>query len=150
MWNYIFLFCTKKINDWILPSLTSPCALFWQENKYGRYPSQLEKEMLQNKRWSDFVIWMENDISIVVLICHFAYSTLLYFIFQWCGNYLYVLTLLVPFFIAYSTFSHGASFYFSNCSLHKRDTNNNKYVEKQMFKYKGQINKPHIHKTVVI
>ena len=89
--------------------------------------------MLQNKRWSDFVIWMENEVSIVVLICHFAYSTL-----------------VVAFFIAYSTFSHSASFSFSNCSLHKRDTNNNKYVEKQMFKYKGQINKPHIHKTIVI
>jgi hypothetical protein len=44
--------------------------------------------MLQNKRWSNFVIWMENEVSIVVLICHFAYSTL-----------------VVPFFITYSTFT---------------------------------------------
>ena len=44
--------------------------------------------MLHNKKWSDFVIWMENEVSIVVLICHFAYSTL-----------------VVPFFIAYSTFT---------------------------------------------
>ena len=113
-----FFILYKKLNDWILPSLTSPCAMFWQKQKYGWYPSQFEKEMLQNKKWSDFIIWIDNEVSIVMLICHFAYSTLLYFLFQWCGNYLYLLTLVVPFFIVYSTFNHSASFSFTHFSLH--------------------------------
>ena len=68
-----FYFVQKQINAWIFLSLTSPCAMFWHEQEYGRYPSQFEKEMLQNKKWYDFVIWMENEVSIVVLICHFSF-----------------------------------------------------------------------------
>ena len=63
MFFYYFL---EKVNDYIFISLTSPYAMFWQEEKYGQHPTHFEKEMLQNKKWTDFVIWMENEVSIVL------------------------------------------------------------------------------------
>ena len=54
---YFFLILYKKVNDWILITLTSPSAMLWKEQQYGHYPPQLEFNMIQDKKWYDFVIW---------------------------------------------------------------------------------------------
>lgn len=52
-----------------------PCVIFLQEEKYNRHPNNIEKETMQHKKWTDFIIWMETEVFPIatIYIVHMAY-----------------------------------------------------------------------------
>ena len=58
MWYFFNKICTRR------KPLLSNFSLFtdWQELKYGWPPNHLEKEVLQQKRWVEFVVWMDSMV----------------------------------------------------------------------------------------